>query len=75
MQLILIIKSYFITSLTASTTASFVIPKYSNNCPPGAEAPKPFIPTNLPSKPMYLPQPKSAKASTPTLALTLSGRI
>ena len=59
------------TLFTAFTTFSVVNPNFLNRIPAGAEAPKDFIVIVVPSRPTYLPQPKSAPASTATLALTL----
>ena len=71
---ILLLKCYYFTSANAfSTTFSTVKPKSLNNKPAGADAPKPFMQMMSPSKPIYFCQPKSAAASTASLARTFLG--
>ena len=65
---------FAITPSIVLTTFSFVKPNFSKSFAAGADAPKPFIVTVAPSRPTYLPQPKSAAASTATRARTSCGR-
>ena len=44
------------SALTASTTASAVMPKKAYRCSAGAEAPNVSMPTTAPSRPTYLRQ-------------------
>ena len=55
---------YFSRAFALATTFSTVKPNSLRHVPPGAEAPKRFIVTLSPSRPMKRCQPKDSAAST-----------